>query len=337
MFRVFGGVAAAGLLAALIPHAAFAWGHQAHAAIDRAAIAGLPADGPLFLRAQAEYIAASATLPDSWRNASEPFAKIEEDPNHGWFRERFAFLKPIPRSRFAFILALYRENQRVAATDPAAARWINVRWTGTLPYAALEQYGQLVSEMRQLRAARAAGKTDAARFLEQNCAFAVTRLGHYIGDGAMPLHDSQNSDGWVGPNPKGYTTDHSIHGRFESDYVAAIGLTEADVARHMAPMGHATGDVFDAVLAYLDRNGAKMELVYQLDKRGAFRDPQDRQARDLVYAQTGGGASMLRDLIYRAWLESARTPPAVVPSPLDPANPDYDPTTGSAPAPVMPQ
>ncbi|WP_223799010.1 phospholipase C/P1 nuclease family protein [Sphingomonas nostoxanthinifaciens] len=313
---------------------ALAWGHQAHAAIDRAAIAALPADGPTFLRAYADYIAASSTIPDGWRNASEPFSKIEEDPNHGWFRERFAFLKPIPRSRYAFILALYRENQRLAPVDPALAARTNVRWTGTLPFAVMEQYGHVVADMRQLRAARATGAKQDARFLEQTCAFDVVRLGHYVGDGSQPLHDSMNSDGWQGANPHDYTTDGSIHGRFETDYVRLIGLTENDIGRHMTPLTHERGDLFDAVLAYLDEAGDQMETVYRLDKRGAFASQADTDARALVYAQTGAGASMLRDLIARAWIESAQPKVEGAPNPIDPRTPGFDPTTGSAPPPV---
>jgi len=45
-------------------------------------------------------------LPDTWRGASEPYSKIFEDPNHGWFKEQFAFLETIPRSRYEFVLRL---------------------------------------------------------------------------------------------------------------------------------------------------------------------------------------------------------------------------------------
>ncbi|MGN6377248.1 MAG: nuclease [Sphingomonas sp.] len=324
---------AAAVLVAPLP--AFAWGHQAHAAIDQAAIAALPDDGPVFLRAYSDYVGASATLPDTWRASSEPFSKIAEDPNHGWFREQFAFMKTIPRSRYEFVLALYREYQRIKDSDPAAAKRMNVRWTGTLPYAAMEEYGHLVADMRLLRQARAAGDDAQARFLEQSCAFFVMRMGHYIGDGSQPLHDSVNSDGWRGPDPKGYTRDGSIHGRFETDYVRAIGLTTGEVQQHMAPLGHQHGDLFDEVLRYLDASGDRMEEVYQLDKRGALADPKDQQARALVYRQTAAGASMLRDMIYRAWQESAHAPRAT-PDPIDPANPAYNPETGSAPAPLDP-
>lgn len=321
---------------AVMPSAAFAWGQQAHAAIDRAAIEALPADGPVFLKAQADYIAGSATLPDKWRAPSEPFAKIEEDPNHGWFREQFTFLNPIPRSRYAFVVALYRERQRIGKSDPELAARMNVRWTGTLPYAVMEQYENLVAQMRLLREAQAHGQADQARFLEQSCAFTVVRLGHYVGDGSQPLHVSVNSDGWRGPNPANYTRAGAIHSQFESRYVTMMGLTAADISPRMQAVAHQDGDLFAHILAYLEASGRRMEDVYRLEKRGALNDPNDAAARKLVVERVATGSAMLRDLIIRAWRQSA-TIPALDADPLDPSNPDYDPDTGSAPAAVDPE
>lgn len=322
---LFGTIAAL----AFTPSAAYAWGHTAHAVIDRAAIEALPADGPVFLRKYEDYIAASATQPDTWRGDSENFSKIEEDPNHGWFREQFTFLKPIPRSRYEFVIALYKQYEKIKDTDPATAARTNVRWTGTLPYAAIEAYDRIVVCMRQVRAAQAAGQD--ASVPEQSCAFDVFRMGHYIGDGANPMHDSVHSDGWRGPNPHGYTTDRSVHGRFESAFVDGIGLTVKDIAPRIPAPGHAKGDMFEAVLAYLDQSGDKMEQVYKLEKRDGFADFSNREVREMVYERTAAGAAMLRDMLYRAWIESAAAPAKVVPSPLDFANPKFNPETGSAP------
>ncbi len=317
------------LAAAALPAPAFAWGGTAHAVIDRAAIEAIPDDGPTFLRRHADYIAGSASLPDGWRADSEPFSKIEEDPNHGWFKEQFAFLKPIPRSRYAFVLALHKHYEEIRDKDPEAAQRTNVRWTGTLPYAAMEAYERLIACMRQIRALRSEGKDTA--FAEQHCAFQVIRLGHYIGDGAQPLHDSINSDGWRGDNPKGYTTDRTVHGRFESRFVDGMGLAVNDIAPRIGAPGHRDGDMFDAVLAFLDDAAGRMEQVYVLEKRDRFDNFQDRDVREMVYSQTAKGAAMLRDMICRAWSESAKTSRPLTPSPLDPANPAYDPETGSAP------
>jgi hypothetical protein len=315
---------------------ALAWGHQAHDAIDRAALAAIPADGPVFLRDQADFIATSSTIPDDWRSQTEPFGKMEEDPNHGWFRETFAFMTVIPRSRWEFLLALYRENQRVARTSPEAASHINVREAGVLAYAAIEQYDHLVQDMRLLRDARTAGKAKEAAYLQQICAMDTIRLGHYIGDGAQPLHVSVNHNGWLGPDPAGYTRDPEIHARFETDLVTFMGLTAQDVGQHMGPLGHQHGDVFDLIQAYLGQSGDRMELVYQLDQRGAFRDGKDAPARALLYERVGAGASMLRDLICRAWVEAGQHPARLPGDPFGPQNPGFNPQTGSAPAPLSP-
>ena len=318
-----------------LPQPALPWGTRAHAVIDRTAVDTLPADGPVFLKKYVDYIAASASVPDTWRGASEPFSKMEEDPNHGWFREQFAFMKQIPRSRYEFVLELYKERLRIEKSDPENARLMNVRWTGTLPYAAVEVYGHLVADMRYIRKLRAQGKD--ATFLEQTCAFYVAWMGHYLGDGSQPLHDTIHHDGWQGPDPRGYTRDHTIHGRFESQYVEAIALTEADILPRMGNPGHLQGDVFDLILAHLNEAGTHVETIYQLDQRHAFEDAHDPQAREMVYSRTAAGARILRDLVYRAWLESALAVQPGQPSPIDPGNPLYDPETGSAPARLSPE
>jgi hypothetical protein len=313
----------------LMPSPANAWGGTAHAVIDRAAIDAIPDDGPVFLRRHADYIAASASLPDSWRGDAENFSKIDEDPNHGWFREQFSFLKRIPRSRYEFVLALYKHYETIKKSDPQTAQRTNVRWTGTLPFAAIEAYERLIVCMRQVRRAQAEGKDASAP--EQHCAFQVIRLGHYIGDGSQPLHDSVHSDGWRGDNPKEYTRERTIHGRFESKFVDGIGLTAKDIAPRIGAPGRRTGDMFDAVLMFLDDAGDKVETVYTLEKRDGFADFTDKDVRELVHSQTAKGATMLRDMICRAWAESAKPPAKVSPSPLDPANPAFNPETGSAP------
>lgn len=317
-------------LALSTPDLAFAWGSRAHSVIDRTAVDSLPDDGPVFLRKYVDYISQSAILPDTWRAPSEPFSKIEEDPNHGWFREQFSFMKPIPRSRYEFVLALYKEQQRIEKSDPENASRMNVRWTGTLPYAAAEVYGHLVADMRLLRRLRSQGKDTA--YLETSCAFYVAWMGHYIGDGSQPLHDSIHHDGWEGPDPKGYTRAPNIHGRFESQYVEAIELKEDDIRPRIGPPGHLTGDVFDSILNHLDQAASHVEAVYALDKRNAFADPHDQEAREMVYSCTASGARMLRDLIYRAWLESDLQTAPVRPGPNDTSNPAYNNETGSAPA-----
>jgi hypothetical protein len=313
-----------------------AWGVRGHESANRAALEAMPADGPIFLKQYADWITKTGPVPDSWRGNSEPFSKIFEDPNHGWFKEQFAFMQSIPRSRYEFVLRLYDEYLRIRDKDPERAALTNVRWTGTLPYAAMENYDRMKSAMRLYR--RAASGPESAKdaaFIAQDIAFYMGWLGHYTADGAQPLHDTIHHDGWLGRNPKEYTTDPRIHGRFESQFVDLIQLSDADLVPLMEKPKK-LDDPFASVLAHLDDASTHVEEVYMLDKKGALADKNNQQAAKLVRTQLAKAAALLRDLTYTAWIESEKP---VAPygrgnassNPLSRSNPNYDPETGTAP------
>src|SRR5262245_31883680 len=124
------------------------WGARGHGVANRVAVDTIPADGPVFLKEYREWIAHVGPVPDSWRGSAEPYSKIFEDPNHGWFKEQFAFMTTIPRSRYEFVLRLYDEFLRIREKEPDRAALTNVRWTGTLPYAAMENYERIKAAIR---------------------------------------------------------------------------------------------------------------------------------------------------------------------------------------------
>jgi hypothetical protein len=303
------------------------WGPRGHITANKAAVDAIPDDGPVFLRNYREWIAQTGPLPDSWRGASEPYSKIFEDPNHGWFKEQFAFLKVIPRSRYEFVLALYDEFLKIQKTDPERAKLTNVRWTGTMPYAAMENYDRMKAAMRAYRQASAA-KQD-TKFIEQDIAFYMGWTGHYTADGAQPLHDTIHHDGWVGANPKGYATDPRVHGRFESQFVELIQLTEGDLAPQVTK-ARVLDDPWAAMIGHLDDASSHVEEVYELDKSGALADAKNAAAAGLVKVQLGKAASLLRDLVYTAWVESGK-PVGRMENPVDSKSVGYNPATGSAP------
>ena len=311
------------------------WGGRGHESANRAAVRGLPADGPVFLREHEDWIAKTAIVPDSWRGNTEPYSKLFEDPNHGWFEEQFAFLTTIPRSRYEFVLRLHDEYLKIREKDPDRAALTNVRWTGTLPYAAMENYDRMKSAMRLYRRA-AAGTTAESRqdaaFLSRDIAFYLAWLGHYTADGANPMHDSIHHDGWQGANPNHYTTDPRIHGRFESAFVDLIGLTDADLTPLMEKP-KLLEDPFAAILAHLDDAFSHVEEIYVLDKAGAFADKTNEPAGRLAKTQLAKAAALLRDLACTAWAESAKpvTPSGVDGNPVSRTNPRYNPETGTAP------
>jgi hypothetical protein len=201
----------------------------------------------------------------------------------------------------------------------------------------MENYDRMKSAMRLYRRAVADTSPESKKdgqYLAQDIAFYMGWLGHYTADGAQPLHDTIHHDGWQGPNPKEYTTEPRVHGRFESAFVDLIQLTDADLTPLMTKPA-VLADPFAAILAHLDDASTHVEEVYVLDKSGAFSDKANEPATRLAKTQLAKAAALLRDLTYTAWIESAKPPAPGGPeaNPLSRNNPRYNPETGTAPPP----
>src|SRR5215831_18442891 len=132
-----------------------AWGFRGHTVANLAAVESIPSDGPVFLKAQKAYIGHLGPVPDTWRSPTEPYLRISEDPNHGWYTESFDFIKEVPRSRTEFTLRVYDEYLRVAKSDPERAKLLNIRYTGLQAYSMMEGYERVKAGMRLLRLASA--------------------------------------------------------------------------------------------------------------------------------------------------------------------------------------
>jgi hypothetical protein len=323
----------AAILALILAPRSSAWGLTGHVVISRAAVNALPADVPSFVRRQIDWIGQRSITPDSYRAASEPFIKVAEDPSHEWHLEQLAFLRTVPRSRFEFIQALYDEFKRVEKSDPARAALLNPTSTGMLPYTTMEVYERLKVTFRLWRDQQRDRQPTA--FTEQDAAFYIGWLSHYIADASQPLHSSIHHDGWRGEDPKNFTRDGALHWGFENDFVDLIGLKESDIQMRVGP-AKTVADPFAAILAHLARSNTRVEQIYVLEQRHALTDKSSAAAKELVYVCTSDGATFLRDLIYTAWVTSAQpaAPRTGIVQPNDPRNPRYNPATGTAPAEV---
>jgi hypothetical protein len=284
---------AAGLIClAVHPPAARAWGNEGHRMINRLAASALPADVPDFLRSPAavseiEYLGPE---PDRWRSRAEPELSTVQAPEHFIDMELADALGPLPRNRLDFEAKVFAAGQRPEKI-------------GLQPWVTNEVWQRLKIAMRQYRTLKAAGQD--TKPVEQVILFYAGWLGHYVGDGAQPLHATIQYNGWTGPNPNGYTTAHQIHWQFEGPFVGA-NLHAPEVEAKMTPAKAITGDLFDAYIAYLRQTGTSAEKVYQLEKAGGFVGAGTAESRDFTAGRLAVGASMLRDMIYTAWLESAK-------------------------------
>ena len=260
--------------------------------INRLAANSLPAEVPAFLRSEAaaneiEYLGPE---PDRWRSPAEPELAAAQAPEHFIDLELADALGPLPRNRLAFEAKVFAAGERPEKI-------------GLQPWEATEVWERLKAAMREYRTLSAAKQNTLP--VEQAIIFYAGWLGHYVGDGSQPLHTSIQYNGWVGANPHGYTTGHRIHWQFEGPFVAA-NLHEAEVRARMTAPKAIGGDLFDGYVAYLRHSATWVEKVYQLEKAGGFEGRGTAESRSFTAERLAAGASMLRDMIYTAWLQSAK-------------------------------
>ena len=263
--------------------------------MNKLAASALPADVPAFLRSreaisEIEYLGPE---PDRWRSPAEPELNAAQAPEHFIDLELADALGPLPRRRLDFEAKVFASAQQPEKI-------------GLQPWEATEIWERMKAALRAYRDLTAA-KQD-TRPVEQAILFYAGWLGHYVGDAAQPLHTTIQYNGWLGPNPNGYTTGHQIHWQFEGPFVDA-NLHEPEVLAKMTPLKAIDGDVFDAYVSYLRHSQSYVERVYQLEKAAGFVGVGTAESREFTAERLAAGASMLRDMIYTAWLVSAKPVP----------------------------
>jgi hypothetical protein len=77
----------------------------------------------------------------------------------------------------------------------------------------------------------------------------------------------------------------------------------------MTPAHALEGDTFDGYMAYLRHTSTYVEKVYQLEKAGGFTGAGTPESREFTAERLAAGASMLRDMIYTAWVASGQPVP----------------------------
>jgi hypothetical protein len=298
------------VLVLLQSDAAFAWGNEGHVYVSRVAAEKIPTTMPRFFRRAVAEIAYLGPEPDRWRSPSEFALKNAQEPDHFIDLERVDWLDPLPKGRYEFYKKLYEKR---AATTDRPDDYLPEH-VGLQPYIVMEVYGRLKSAFREYRKLKAAQQATAP--VEQAIVFYAGWLGHYVADGSQPLHTTIQYNGWVGPNPNGYTTQHDIHAQFETAYVGAN-----IVAKNFAGLVHAPerlDDPFARYVAYLKQSNGLVEDVYRLEKAGGFRGKGSPEAFAFTTHRLAAGSQMLLNLWYTAWMESAdATPPPHVPTTSD--------------------
>ena len=299
-------IVALALLPVMLVQQSFAWGRDGHMMINRLAGAALPSDVPEFLRSKEALDALEyyGPEPDRWKSPGEPELNATQSPDHFIDLEYADLVGELPRRRYDYVRAL-AFAQKSHADLPLSPEKV-----GMQPYQAVEVWERLKSAMRDYRKLKADHKD--TKPSESEIVFLAGWLGHYVADGSQPLHTTIQYNGWTGPNPNGYTTEHRIHALFESTYVSA-NIKPAEVAPLIPEKPVVLGDVFTDYMAYLRHTNSLVEKTYQLEKAGAFTDAGTPEGKTFTEERLAAGATELRDMIYSAWVKSAEPLPAYRP------------------------
>ena len=207
----------------------------------------------------------------------------------------------LPADRYLFIRAIYDHR----AADPKfAAPDMFPEKIGFLPYQTLEVYGRLKVAFREFRKAQKEGRSTSDA--EADVIYYAGWLGHYVGDGANPLHTTVQYNGWNGPNPNKYDTTKTIHWRMEGPFVGR-NMAKLDFSS-LVKAPTKLNDPFADFIAYLRESQKNVETVYQLDVKCGFDGEGTAESREFIRQRLAAGAQMLANMWYTAWVESAVEP-----------------------------
>lgn len=300
-----------------------AWDYNIHRLVNELAVASLPEDFPAFVRrpANVERIAFLSGEADRWRNTPDLALNHVNRPDHYIDLEDLEVygLRPgaLPSLRYDFIAAIGVERHR--NPDP----WTHLtdennrdhtkQLCGLLPWTISESYSRLKSGFSYLKAyERGGGTGEEILNAQQNIIYVMGVMGHYVGDATQPLHTTKHYNGWVGDNPKGYTTDRGIHSRIDGGFWRENGVPTVESLSHELRTAKrveldgqpvSPDQMFAAIVRFIEDSHRGVEPLYQMEKDGAFTpgDPNVEQGREFLSQRLVIAGQMLGDLWMSAW------------------------------------
>jgi len=188
---------------------------------------------------------------------------------------------------------------------------------GSLPWATINMYDTLVVDFRKHKWHKA--MLDASD------------LGHYVGDGHMPLHLTENYDG-------GMTNQSGIHSRYETAMVGAFSTALSNYGgAEVHSVSNVTKYIFDYI--YVDYQYKDSVLAADTYAKTVSSDTRSSLYTSALWSKAQfttllmhNASHSLAELIYTAWLEAGSPPFGIindVSTPLDKKVLVYpNPTTG---------
>lgn len=305
----------------------FAWNYEGHRMVNEIALASLPDEFPDFVRAPraAERIAFLAGEPDRWRNNPELPIKHYNGLDHYFDAEYLALAgldaRQVSDLRYSFAVEFAEgrkaHDDKFPPIDLKRNEDQTQQWSGFLPWAITEYYGKLKSAFSYLKTFEEQGGTlEEIQNARENVIYIMGVMGHYVGDGAQPLHTSMHHNGWVGENPERFTTWRGIHSWIDGGLIAKAGITSDQLlprvtavrALALAERPDGRDPVFVATMDYLLAQNALVVPFYQMEKEDRFKSDQiskDPTGSEFIEGQLLRGGEMLAKIWLTAWQNAA--------------------------------
>lgn len=296
-----------------------AWDAVGHRAITWLALDGLDKSAPDWLRDAAvrHSIAWEASEPDRWRSAKNPYIMNSTYMDHFIDLEDLEALgltpDTVPQLRYRYVqdMAVARHEHPTgpmgdakpynAKLDPTGQS----EWPGFILHAMVEQQARLAAQFKIYRILARLNEESRKPQLEMAKANIMVTMGilaHWVGDGAQPLHTTRHHHGWVGDNPKGYTTDKGIHSYIDGGVLAHFKLdynSLKDTQKFEAKVDQR--DPWNDVMTYVKRSHDCVEPLYQLEKSGELKK---EKGKAFISERLHDAGAMLAAMYNAAWATS---------------------------------
>lgn len=238
----------------LAPEVAHAWGFWGHQRLNRLAVFTLPPEMIVFYKKNLEYVTEHAVDPDKRRYAVEG-----EDKNHYIDID----VPPYGENAMETMPRYWNDAVEMFSED-------TLREYGILPW-------NLENQMYALT--RAFESKDVQRILKYS-----SDLGHYVGDGHVPLHTTVNYNGQL-------TGQRGIHGFWESRIPEMFG----DRYNYFVGKAEYIEDVNAFIWNFIAESHARVDSVLRLERELHNRFPDDQK-----YSFEQRGAAGMTTRVYSA-------------------------------------
>lgn len=302
-----------------------AWDYEGHRLINDLAVTALPTNFPAFVREAAarERIQFLSGEPDRWRNNRERGLRHAKNPDHYFDFEDLADynLKPEDLSHFRYefvakmAVARQKHPEKFPAVDPKSDADQLRGLPGFLPWAINEQFGCLKSAFAYLKVFEQLGTPEEIANARANVIYHMGVIGHFVGDASQPLHTTKHFNGWIGENPRSFTTKSSFHTWIDGGFFKeAGGHNRAAMTKSIRqaraldpkPVSETVSGEFKAILDYIHTQHLQVLPLYQLDKDGKLtaKDAAGKEGKQFLEGQMLRASHFLSDLWLTAWQQA---------------------------------